>query len=150
RLRMPEALGRAALGFGGMLYAVFGVSQPNDPLVTLLEKALGMIGEAETSLRARLLSRLASALSVAPGENRHRTIAREAVAMSRRLEDRHCLAQVLSYAHWALRGPDDLAERLAISEELVRLVTDLHYYQLEWLAHAWYAADRSELGDYET
>ena len=50
---------RAALGFGGPL-ADFGLV--NEPLIELLEEALGTLDDAELARRARVLGRLADAL----------------------------------------------------------------------------------------
>src|SRR5262249_33921123 len=56
-LRLPDQLARAALGYGGML--PWEASRDDEHLLPLLETALATLGDEESTLRVRLLARLA-------------------------------------------------------------------------------------------
>ena len=65
-----------------------------------------------------MLGRLAATLYFSEPAERRVTVAREAVAMARRVGDPRALGQALHELHFALLEPDALAERLAVVEEL--------------------------------
>jgi hypothetical protein len=90
-----------------------------------LEEALAALPDAPSALRARVMSRLAAGLVLAPGSHQRRQrLADEATAMARALGDRATLAFVLSRRLTALLGPDNMAERLATLDEIARSRTD--------------------------
>ena len=57
------------------------------------------------------------------------------------------LASVLSTRHVALFGPDDLEERLAVADEIVRLARRMDDAELELQGHGWRVVDLVEVGD---
>jgi DNA-binding winged helix-turn-helix (wHTH) protein/tetratricopeptide (TPR) repeat protein len=116
RLGRVDLLARAALGYRGP--AEMG-SPPEETTLALLEEALAAIGEAHPTLRARLLSRL---VGTSPYSNSMETRARmseEALALARREGDAPALRDALGARLWACLGPDHVAERLAVSHELL-------------------------------
>src|SRR5262249_31334642 len=75
------------------------------------------------------------------------SLAREAIEMARRVGDARALANVLSATAWAIGSPDDLDERLARADELIRLASEARD---EWLAaagHMWRAGYYLEMGE---
>jgi predicted ATPase len=83
RIGWPETLARAGLGLG--LVVAGGIVDPAE--VELLKQALAALGGADSSLRARLLARLARALVYRPQAERRLALSEEAVALARRLGD---------------------------------------------------------------
>jgi tetratricopeptide (TPR) repeat protein len=98
--------------------------------VALLEAVLGALGPGDTTVRARVLVALASELHHSTDERRH-ALAREAVAVARRLGDPACLADVLAMAGFALWGPDSLQMRAEMAAELSQLAGKLRDPVLE-------------------
>jgi class 3 adenylate cyclase len=115
-----EFLARAALGYAGTLPAFAAVVR-DDTLAGLLEEALATISPADSPLRARLLGRLAEETVFSDPLERRQALCAEAVGIARRLGDPSTLALVLRHAHWGTMVADNLAERLAITEEILRL-----------------------------
>ncbi|MGH2362926.1 MAG: AarF/UbiB family protein, partial [bacterium] len=114
----PEELARAALGYGGLALVVFELTQPVDRLVVMLEKSLAALGESgESALRAQVMARLAVSLWNLEDRARRLTLAREALAMAKRVGDRNALGRVLLASTFVLWGPDNMEERLRVLEE---------------------------------
>ena len=114
--RLPEALARAGLGYGGRTYWLRAAGDAR--LVPLLEEGLG--GEVAPELRARLLARLAGALRDEPAVEPRAALSREAVAIARTLDDPELLATALTAHFMAAWGPDP-ADLVPIAEEVRRL-----------------------------
>ena len=112
-----DRLARAAFGLG----VEFTAGTVDDLEIRLLEEALGLLGEADSVLRARVLGRLAKGLQASPHRNRRVQLSEEAVAMARRIGDLTTLAAVLYDRHLATWEPGNLEERLAMSTEVVQL-----------------------------
>ncbi|HXM56392.1 MAG TPA: AAA family ATPase, partial [Candidatus Dormibacteraeota bacterium] len=120
----PEALARAALGLS--LVVPGGVVDPVE--VALLEEAREALVGADGPLRARVLARLARALTFTSEAERRLALSEEAVALARRLGDDATLAAVLFDRHMAIWGADPPAttdERLAMATEVVVLAERL-------------------------
>ena len=147
RLDDAARLARAALTFCGPSRITYtrAVGQSG---VDLLERALGALGEAETPLRARTMARLALSLSYIPAHReRRRALADEALAMARRIGEPAALAEALAANHEAAWGPDNAAERLALSRELAGRAAELGDGALAATAHARSAGTLLELAD---
>jgi DNA-binding winged helix-turn-helix (wHTH) protein/tetratricopeptide (TPR) repeat protein len=130
-LGRPDLLARAALGFGGR--AEFGV--PYDaPLLALLEEALRSLGPSDDGLRARLLGRLVGTSPHSDSMETRDRLSAEAVALARATGDPATLAEALTARHWALLGPDHVAERRAIGAELRGLAQRLGDRTMEFAA----------------
>jgi DNA-binding SARP family transcriptional activator len=144
----PVKLARAALGFGGPLRLEVDPAVTR-PVAGLLERALAALGGEESALRARVMGRLAAALAYSRVEERKPELARQALAMARRVGDKEALADVLATGYWAVRGPDNIEECLAETRELARLATEAGEGTLAGWAHFMLSADLLELGHTE-
>ena len=119
RLRRPELLARAALGYGGR--TVVHVAGPDHHLIELLDAALAALGEEPTPLRARLLARLSGALRDRPDRGRREALSAEAVAIARRADDEQTLVYALDGRLGATWWPGFAKERLPLAGELIDL-----------------------------
>jgi hypothetical protein len=108
---------RAALTYGGVF--VFGVVDP--VLVGMLEESLEALPPGDSALRARLLARLAAALQPSPTSAEPVAVAREAIAIARRLGDEQALLDTMYTAVAALMDIVDPAETLALNLEIAVL-----------------------------
>ncbi|HVW34712.1 MAG TPA: hypothetical protein VHL53_19420, partial [Acidimicrobiia bacterium] len=97
---------------------------PDRERVAVLERVLEGLGAGDSSARARVLVALATELHFGQDPRRHE-LAREAVAVARRIGDPASLAHVLGLAGFALWDPDTLPERVAMAAELSTLARRL-------------------------
>src|SRR3954466_4927672 len=88
--------------------------------IGLIEEALALLGEEDSEVRARLLSRLAIAVYFV-SDHPPAALPREAVAMARRVGDPATLAFALNDAHFVLHGPASGDERIALATELIEV-----------------------------
>ncbi len=138
RLGDGELLAQAALGYvtalgGFLLYARFEVGGTG---VGLLEEALAALSPGDGSLRAHLLAHLA--LEMWSGNEpveRRVAVSEEAIEMARRVGDSEALVMALHSRHWALTTPGMALERLAHSEEMLRVAKETVNPEIEFLAH---------------
>jgi tetratricopeptide (TPR) repeat protein len=137
----------AALGFSGPLFFEVGAASTRAG-VQLLQRALRMLGEADSAMKARLMGRLSAARAYC-GEARSRNsdLAQRALAMARRCEDKPALVDVLAATYWATRGPDDAQLHLDMATELVRLADQVDDTRLLAYGRAWVATHHLESGD---
>lgn len=123
RAGSPELLARAALVYGTELLS--GVIDPQ--MVDLLRRALAALGSEDSPARARLLARLAAALTPPAGVDTLDEIVtsmRAATAMARRLGDPQTLLYVLQFgATVALLVSEQ--ERFSVMQESVELARAL-------------------------
>ena len=143
-----ELLARAALasapwGFATALSAEKG-------LIPLLDEALEQLPETDSALRARLLSRLASALYWSAPAERRQELVGEAIDMARRVGEPATLAFVLSDAHLATWDPDSPERSLPWAAELYALAARLGNMELAMTAHSWRVSLLLELGELAT
>jgi DNA-binding SARP family transcriptional activator len=123
KLEAPEQLARAALGYGGR-FSWPRRAAGDMRLVPLLEEALAALGEADTVLRAGLLTRLACALRDELSPERRESLSNEAVAIARRLGDLPTLVYILMGRRLAVWAPENLDELLQIAGEIVRIADE--------------------------
>jgi hypothetical protein len=134
----PEMLARAALGYviavgGFLLYARFPIGTAG---MGLLEEALAALPPADSALRAHLLAHLALEMwSAAEPVERRVAISEEAIEIARRLGDSEALLAGLHAHHWALTTPGRALERLAHTEEMLRVAKETVNPEIEFLAH---------------
>ena len=138
RLANGELLAQAALGYvtalgGFLLYARFEVGGTG---VGLLEEALAGLPAGDSSLRAHLLAHLALEMwsGHEPVEQRV-AVSQEAIEMARRLGDSEALVTALHSRHWALTTPGMALERLAHTEEMLRVAGETVNPEIAFLAH---------------
>ena len=149
RMRDPELLARAALGYRGAVGTAFRFAPPDKDYVGLLEEALFMLGSSEDSAtRVGLLARLGMELYFTPDPDRRRTLSDQAVAMARRLAEPHVLAETLVARYITLWSPRNDTEQLAGGREAIRRSLELADRELELQARYWLAVDLLELGDF--
>lgn len=141
---LAEPLAAAVLGMTGRFYEA-GVADPST--LGLVEEALARLGEDDSVLRARLLSRLSDGLHVAADETRREAVSAEAVAMARRLGDDDALTVALMARHAALLHPAHLDERLAVAGEQLQLARARRRTEMVALGLHWRIFDLLERGD---
>jgi DNA-binding SARP family transcriptional activator/tetratricopeptide (TPR) repeat protein len=134
--RDATALARAALGFCGP-HRFEWTRAVTGPVADVLQRALALLSEEDSALRAQLMGRLAAAVAHTGAEDRAPVLVRQALEMARRVADKAALADVLASAHWALRGPDAPRESLTRAEELGRIADELGDSKLQALAYLW-------------
>jgi tetratricopeptide (TPR) repeat protein len=134
----PEMLARPALAYvtalgGFLLYARFSLGSTG---TRLLEEALAALPAGDSPLRSYLLAHLALEMwsGFEPVERRV-AISEEAIAMARRVGDAEALLTGLHSRHWALTGPGRARERLAHTEEMLRVSKESLQPETEFLAH---------------
>jgi class 3 adenylate cyclase len=143
---MAELLARAALAYHG---TGLQAGEVDRELVGLLDETLAALDPADSSLRARVLARLAQELYYSDSAERSRSLSREAVAMAERLGDPVVLATALRTRHTALRGPGSVHERLAVSTEILRLAESSGEPELVLRSRLRRLVDLLEQGDIE-
>jgi DNA-binding CsgD family transcriptional regulator/tetratricopeptide (TPR) repeat protein len=123
RLDQPELLAQAAIGYGGRFQ--FQRAGIDRHLVPLLKQALEALGEGDSVLRVRLMSRLAGALRDQPSIEARASLAREALEMARRIGDPDTLTYAL-IGWWGatLLGPDGPEQIDVVADELDRLADE--------------------------
>jgi tetratricopeptide (TPR) repeat protein len=116
-----ELLGKAALTFGSVL--VFAAVDAE--LVALLREALAKLEPGDSALRAVLTARLAAAQQPAIDPEPPIAMAREAVAMARRLGDSGIWLETARYAVSAMMDLAKPSERLALNREYIQVAQQL-------------------------
>lgn len=133
----PRRAADVALALGEVIDSAGGVDAG---LVRMLEEALERADDRAS--RIALTSRLAAAIYWSPRLPEARRLAADAVSAARHLGDDRTLAVALAAQQFALRGPEHLAERLELGEELVGRSRALHDEPLEIQARRLLLADR--------
>lgn len=122
RLRDPEILARAALGFAGRTDVTPGINLES---VSLLEEALRELADEHSELRAELLARLGTELYLDPDPHRSDRLTAEAVSEAEAARNPAVLAYTLTARHFVLERPEiDPAERLRLADRAIGLVSD--------------------------
>jgi DNA-binding SARP family transcriptional activator len=145
KLGDAAALAHAALGYCGNRPEAAPAT--TWPVIDLLQRALGAAGDQDSALRAQLMGRLAAALAYADVEHRKPALARDALAMARRVADKAALGDVLASAHRATGTPDSLHEATAMAAELGRVADELGDRRLRMLTGGWLLDHFLDLGD---
>jgi class 3 adenylate cyclase/KaiC/GvpD/RAD55 family RecA-like ATPase len=118
RLDDPELLGRTALAYAAEDIVV---QFDSSDVFEILEEALAALDPTDSTLRARLLSRLAIGLLFDRDAARRTALASEAVEIARRLGDPGTLCRSLQIEHIILPLGTDVRVNLARSSEMTRL-----------------------------
>jgi hypothetical protein len=142
-LDSPELLARAALTYG----LSYSVGSTDQVLVQLLEEADAALPPGDLPLRARLLARLAAALTPSREMHMPMQIARDAIAMVLRLADDRARLEVMHAAMSALSLFAPPRERVALSRQVVALAARLEEPLIALRAHQRLVFDHFELGD---
>lgn len=138
-------LARAAIGIGHG-YQRLGMQDPEVP--ALLEEALQRLEPGDHPLRALALAHLDYGLGSVPGSwQRRQGLAREALAMARRLDDPELLVPVLLHTRWAFRGPQSRDEWRADAAEVESLLGRIDDGEQLLMLRSLRVGDHLELGD---
>jgi DNA-binding SARP family transcriptional activator len=141
----PEQFARAALAHAGPPSRFEAAATVRGPVIDLLERALEALGDGESALRARVMARLALALTFsAPG----RPLARQALDPVRRVGDRPELvaeAAALRALGEYFRG-ESLSRARAALAEAHRLIDDLTDDELAGCVRAAAIAGQASFG----
>jgi class 3 adenylate cyclase len=143
-----DLFARAALGYGGAWLPA--AILPDPKAEALLEEALQRLGDMVWPLRARVTARLAHWLQNARPYEERRLLADEALALARRVEDPATLASVIFDRCWALDGPDDVEDELALADEVLRLADDVGVLEFWVQGMRIRLGALAERGDYES
>ena len=149
---LAERLGDANLFARSVLLLecpAVGIQAGSDdaPRLANLERALAMLGERDSPLRAQLMGRLAGLRTFSGDPVGKDQLGRAALEMARRIGDPRALAYVLGTTPWSIGGPDDVVERIARADELIRAATEAGDERLAAEGHAWKSGFYLELGD---
>ena len=124
-LKTPELLARAALGFGTNWLLYLLRAEIDDALIALLDDALACLPPEPTTLRARVMSRLAWELYFTYDTERMAALVDAAVEIGRQTGDTATLAQALCtkaltmlFEGYGLERPE---ERLQVATQALRL-----------------------------
>lgn len=142
-LQDAQRLALAALEYG----SIYVFASVDGTLVDLLREALDGLPRDDNPLRARVSARLAAALQPHDDPQVPFALARDAVAMARRLGDRQVLLHTIRAASSALMDLADPAERLALNREHIELAAVLGDRVEELRGHMRAAFDAYELMD---
>ncbi|MDP9180990.1 MAG: protein kinase, partial [Chloroflexota bacterium] len=112
-----ERLGEAAYGFSLGLET----GQVDQESIAVLSEALDALGEADSGIRARLLTRLASKLQFAGDPERTLKVGQEAVEVARRAGDLIALGEAMQSNFLGRGGFSSTEERLATANEVLRI-----------------------------
>jgi tetratricopeptide (TPR) repeat protein len=146
RLGDAELLARAALAYAGPGVGIYTLLE-NDDCLTYFAKALALLGERDSALRAQVMARHAALRTFMGDPQGREALGRAAIEMARRVGDKAALAYVLNVTPWAVWGPDNLGERLAMVEEEIRLAGEIGDGRLAAEGHMWKASHLLEIGD---
>ena len=128
--RTPALIAEAALGYG-RTHKENGLLE--QPLVALLEEALGALPPGEDRTRAELLGTLARALIFDPlAPERRVSLSLEALEIARRNPDRSTLSLVLAsrvYATWGARDPEIVREWPRVVDAAVGAAEQARHYE---------------------
>jgi class 3 adenylate cyclase len=116
--------------------------------IGLIEEALDLLGECDSTMRARLLARLAIAVYFVSHVRREK-LALEAVAMARRVDDPATLAFVLNDAHFVLHGPGSDRYRIELATELIEVAERAGDHELATEGRGMRLMDLLEAGEIE-
>ena len=136
-----DLLARAAL-------LVDGVSLPDDgnSVVTLCQRALGLVPPGQLSVRAQLQARLAYAAADRGDIDRAQAMSGRALTLAEKTDDAAALIAALRARHQALAGPGHAAERLDLGARAIELADRGEPLAALW-GHVWRIDAAFELGD---
>jgi predicted ATPase len=143
KVQSPEHFARAALGMGTSLSAAIG--KVDELYLKLLNEALSMLGEPDSSLRAMVLAHLSVANYYLP--ELRGPLSQQAVEMARRVGDPMAQIAALYSRHTALAASVDVEEKLAIATESLRIAQQIGEKERMLRARYLRILDFLELGD---
>ena len=142
-LEDPKLMSAAALTWG----SVFVIAKVDKDLIAALSECLEHLADADASIRARLLARLAAALQPAPDPEEPMKMAREAIEVARATNDDEVLYHVLRSAISALMDFARVSERIPLNQEFGALATTFGDIPGRFRSNLRTMIDASEAGD---
>jgi DNA-binding SARP family transcriptional activator len=142
-----ELLARASLGYGGRFR--WDVSRDDDYTLRFLETALAALGHEDSTVRVRVLARLAGGplRDASFPSDRKKALSREALSIARRIGDPATLAYALSCFNAAHHSPEQTPEQVKLAGELLGRAREATDLELVMDGHEHRAAALLELGD---
>jgi hypothetical protein len=147
RLGDREALGRAALGYGGLV--VWPAARGDPHLIPLLDEALASLPDTDSGLRARLMARLSCAVRDQPDRERGLPLSEEAVEMARRLGDPRTLAYALGAQCVLTTDPASLERLAETAREVVEVAEGIGELERAFTGHLYHLCSLVQAGDIE-
>ena len=120
RAGRADLLAHAALGLGSGLDG-FEIRLFDHIQITLLEEAVGCLGQEPSALRSWAMARLSVALTFAETETRRLQLAEDAAAIARKIGEPRALAYALAARGDATAGPEHIDDRFHAATEIIRL-----------------------------
>jgi eukaryotic-like serine/threonine-protein kinase len=145
KLATHEQLARAALGIGKGAVTGLRYGSVDELQVSLLEEALGVMEDDDSSMRVRLLAQLSLALYYS--EEQRALLGQAAVEMARRVGDSAALLAALYSRSITLEGFEAAEERLEVATEIVRVADSLGNKEMALRGHYRRLRDLLELDD---
>ncbi|MFL5864604.1 MAG: hypothetical protein ACJ780_28225, partial [Solirubrobacteraceae bacterium] len=115
--------------------------------IATLERAVRVVGPADSPQRVRLLAMHAAELMYSQEWERRVTLSDEALVTARRLDDAQALSEVLNMRFVTLLAPETLSERQANTAEAVAVAERLTDPLVRFYAYHWRAYACIEAGD---
>jgi tetratricopeptide (TPR) repeat protein len=140
----PQMFARAVVGSAGRYIEVGMV---NAQLCELLEEALVRLPDEDSSLRARLLARLAAELAYSKRPQRAAELCDLAVGMARRVRDPAALSDAFNASQVAGGTQCDPEERLALASEIIEMAEATGDSESVLEMVGWRVDYRLEIGD---
>ena len=135
KLVLDQQFARAALGYG-LGPGGFAVTDHADSkLIELLRAALDLLPPRDSTLRVRVMARLAVELASVGDPSQPDALSREAVEMAERVGDTKILMLAIYSRQWSMTGPDAIDESLAASDEIIRLARLSRDRDMEFAGH---------------
>jgi tetratricopeptide (TPR) repeat protein len=141
-----ETLGRAALGIG-TIGGSFEIRLLDTGHQALLHEALDRMDPSDSALRSWLLARLSVASSLGPNTDNRQSLADEAVAMARSIDDDAALAHALAAYCDSRAGPAFHEVRQAAADEMLGAAVRSGDSELELLARRFEIIALMEVGN---
>ncbi|HEY5375984.1 MAG TPA: BREX system ATP-binding domain-containing protein, partial [Polyangiaceae bacterium] len=140
----------ALLARAALVHATeFVVGARDEASVCWLRAALAMLADADSAARARVMACLSVVMLPAPPDEHDEALrlARDALAMARRLGDDDTLFAALRYTRRTPSEMDDATTRFALNAETIALAKKLGQVALVAPLFSWQVAACIELGD---
>ena len=147
KLGASAQLARCALGFPLGFGGVVPAGVIDETLIGLLEEALAALEQKDSPLRARVLGRLSVELYFSGSHERRAELSQQAMEMARRVDDPVALVYALRGRYYALWGPENVEERLAVATEVVQLGEQAGDTEMVLTGRSWRLNGLLELGD---
>ena len=150
--QIASSLGDADLAAAAALANTRGftslIGHLDDERVDAIERALELNGRADPGRRAQLLALESQELLYVHDRTQRQALATEAIALAREIPDPRVRARVLQHAFHGLWGPDKLAVRTEMANDMLAAAQAAEDRALEFWANFLLLSVSSETGDF--